>query len=219
MSMTQRSHNNIRHLKLVPNDAQQGVVASDEARQMSRAIRDVDWAILMARAQNGDSAAYQRLLEGMTPYLRSLALRWYHDPQDIEDAIQDVFLTVHVIRHTYDPARPFGPWLVAIANRRFVDRLRRQSRQRLRETSLTTEHETFLASDANHEGSLDWIGLESAIENLPPKQQQAISLLKLKEMPLKEAAKVSGMSIASLKVATHRALKSLRQMLTDRHET
>lgn len=147
------------HLKLVPNDAQQGVVASDEARQMSRAIRDVDWAILMARAQNGDSAAYQRLLEGMTTYLRSLALRWYHDPQDIEDAIQDVFLTVHVIRHTYDPARPFGPWLVAIANRRFVDRLRRQSRQRLRETSLTTEHETFLASDANHEGSLDWIGL------------------------------------------------------------
>ncbi|MGT2467816.1 sigma factor (plasmid) [Mesorhizobium atlanticum] len=47
---------------------------------------------------------------------------------------------MHSIRHTYDPARPFGPWLVAIANRRFVDRLRRQGRTRARETPPTARH-------------------------------------------------------------------------------
>jgi RNA polymerase sigma-70 factor (ECF subfamily) len=50
-------------------------------------------------------------------------------------------------------------------------------------------------------------------------QRQAIRLLKLKEMSLKEAATASGMSIASLKVATHRALKSLRKLLADSSDT
>jgi RNA polymerase sigma-70 factor (ECF subfamily) len=125
---------------------------------------------------------------------------------------------VHSIRRTYDPARPFGPWLVAIANRRFVDRLRRQGRLTAREAPLTAEHETFAEPQANLEEKSDRHGLE-AIDNLPPMQRQAIRLLKLKEMSLKEAATASGTSIASLKVATHRALKSLRKMLTDRSDT
>lgn len=217
--MTEARRNNISHLKLVPDGAQRGLASRDDANQTSPRIRDVDWAILMARAQDGDSAAYRRLLEQTTPYLRSLASRWYRDQRDIEDAVQDVFLTVHAIRHTYDPARPFGPWLVAIARRRLVDRFRRNIRQRAHEAPLTAEHETFAEAEANIEESVDHIGLERLIERLPPRQQQAVSLLKLKEMSLKEAAKVSGMSIVSLKVATHRALKSLRRMLTDGKDT
>ncbi|WP_292440037.1 sigma-70 family RNA polymerase sigma factor [Mesorhizobium sp.] len=213
--MVEAQRNIVSHLRLVPDGAQRGPASLDDARQTPPRIRDVDWTILMARAQDGDSAAYLRLLEETTPYLRSLASRWYRDQRDIEDAVQDVFLTVHAIRHTYDPARPFGPWLVAIARRRFVDRLRRNTRQRAHEAPLTAEHETFAESEANIEESVDRIGLDRLIERLPPKQQQAVSLLKLKEMSLKEAAKVSGMSIVSLKVATHRALKGLRRMLTD----
>src|SRR5260370_23059448 len=111
--------------------------------------RDVDWSILMARAQEGDGAAYHRLLQEITPYLRSLSARRHRDPNDAEDSVQDVLLTVHSIRQTYDPARPFAPWLVAIANRRFIDRLRRQGRTRNREIPLTAEHENFCESAAN----------------------------------------------------------------------
>jgi RNA polymerase sigma-70 factor (ECF subfamily) len=172
----------------------------------------------MARAQEGDRASYHRLLQEITPYLRSLATRRHRDPGDIEDAVQDVLLTVHSIRQTYDPARPFAPWLVAIANRRFIDRLRRQGRTRNREIPLTAEHETFCEPQANLEESPDRYELEGAVSDLPPAQQQAVRLLKLKEMSLKEAAMVSGMSITSLKVNAHRALKSLRKMLIDRSE-
>ena len=172
----------------------------------------------MARAQDGDGAAYYRLLHEIVPYLRALAARQHRDPNDVEDAVQDILLTIHSIRQTYDPARPFGPWLVTIANRRFVDRLRRLGRVRARETSMTTEHETFSEPRANLEESTDRHQLEGAIDHLPPRQQQAIRLLKLKEMSLKEAAVASGMSITSLKVNTHRALKSLRRMLVDRSE-
>ncbi len=52
-----------------------------------------------------------------------------------------------------------------------------------------------------------------AIERLPPEQRDAVKMLKLNEMSLKEAATVSGRAIAALKVATHRAIRNLRQLL------
>jgi RNA polymerase sigma factor (sigma-70 family) len=183
------------------------------------AIRDTDWAILMAHAQDGDRSAYQRLLREITPYLRWLAARRHRDQSDIEDAVQDILLTVHAIRHTFDPTRPFGPWLVTIANRRFIDRLRRQGRRRGRETPLMPEHETFSEPQTNFEEKPDRHELEKAINELPPMQRKAVQLLKLKEMSLREASTESGMSIASLKVNVHRAVKSLRKMLGDRSET
>lgn len=180
--------------------------------------RDADWAILMAHAQDGDRSAYQRLLQEITPYLRSLAARRHRDPSDLEDAVQDILLTVHAIRHTFDPTRPFGPWLVTIANRRFIDRLRRQGRRRDRETTLMPEHETFAEPKASFEERSDRHELEKAIDELPPMQRKAVQLLKLKEMSLKEASTASGMSIAALKVNVHRAVKSLRKILGDRSE-
>jgi len=209
--MTQKPRSHPPSLKLVGTDG-------TDAAQAGPIIRDVDWAILMARAQDGDRGAYHRLLQEIAPYLRPLAARRHRDPTDAEDAVQDILLTIHSIRQTYDPARPFGPWLITIANRRFIDRLRRQGRVRARETPLTTEHETFSEPRANLGESTDRRELEGAIAELPPRQQQAIRLLKLKEMSLKEAAVASGMSITSLKVNTHRALKNLRKMLVDRSE-
>ena len=178
------------------------------------AARELDWSIYMARAQAGDRDAYRRLLEDVAPYLRSIAARHFRNSGDIEDAVQEVLLTVHAVRHTYDPARPFGPWLVAIANRRVVDGLRRQGRSRAREVALDAEHETFAAPEANyHEAASEARALREAVESLPPGQRDAIRMLKLREMSLKEAAAVSGMTVAALKVATHRAVKSLRKVL------
>jgi len=209
--------------KLVASSGSAGAAGVGRAGDERNAPRRRDWSSLMARAQDGDRHAYRVLLEDMTPYLRALAARCFKDPGDIEEAVQDVLLTVHAIRRTYDPGRPFGPWLVAIANRRIIDRLRRQMRARSREIEFLPEHETFLPDQANLPSSFDDTAderaLHAAIDNLPPDQRQAISLLKLREMSLKEAAVASGRSVAALKVATHRAIKSLRKMLQPPSET
>jgi len=176
--------------------------------------QDLDWAILMARAQDGDREAYQRLLREIAPYIRSLVVRGHRDPRDVEDTVQDVLLAIHAVRRTYDPARPFAPWLVAIVNRRVIDRLRRQGRSSAFEVELTGEHESFAAPAASpDEAVADARTLRQAVERLPAGQRQAITLLKLQELSLKEAAGITGLSVAALKVATHRALKSLRRML------
>ena len=184
------------------------------------ALREVDWSILMARAQAGDRAAYRRLLTEISPYLRSLAAAAHRDPRDVEDAVQDVLLCVHSIRNTYDPARPFGPWMVAIAHRRIVDRLRRQGRVRLHEAPLEPDHETFGANETNYaEESADAQALRQAVARLPAGQRQAIQLMKLQELSLRQASAASGMTVAALKVATHRGLKRLRQLLAGTGDT
>lgn len=194
--------------------AVKGVADASKKRDPSpRPGRTLDWSIYMARAQEGDREAYRGLLEEITPYLRSLAARLMQNRGDVEDAVQDALLTVHAVRHTYDPMRPFGPWLVAIARRRIVDGLRRRGRAASRETPLDAEHETFAAPETNyHETASDGRALREALEGLPPGQREALRMLKLEEMSLKEAAAASGTSIAALKVATHRGLKNLRKI-------
>jgi RNA polymerase sigma-70 factor (ECF subfamily) len=173
-----------------------------------------NWGALMALAQAGDQAAYRRLLTEITPYVRSIAAKYHRLREDVEDTVQDILLSVHAIRHTYDPARPFGPWLATIADRRALDRLRKRLRTAGREAVLDTEHETFAAEPANSESAgLEADELVRALERLPPGQRRALELLKLKEMSLKEASAATGLSITALKVATHRAIKSLKLVM------
>jgi len=54
------------------------------------------------------------------------------------------------------------------------------------------------------------------MRKLSPAQHQAIELMKLREMSLKEAAVVTGVSIGALKVSTHRGMLALRKALDDR---
>ncbi|MBB2919347.1 sigma factor [Cupriavidus alkaliphilus] len=108
---------------------------------------------MMARAQAGDRAAYRRLLEGITPFIRALAARQVRNPGDIEDIVQDVLRTIHTVRRTYDPARPFGPWLVAIARRRIIDCVRWLARTSARETPFDTESETIAAPRCEPQGN------------------------------------------------------------------
>ena len=82
------------------------------------------------------------------------------------------------------------------------------------DTPLATTR-TFQAPVANsHEETFgDPDALARAIQALPPGQRQAVELLKLRELSLKEASALTGMSIGALKIATHRAIASLRRTL------
>lgn len=174
-----------------------------------------DWSELLRRAQDGDRDAYQCFLRDITPYLRWIVLRYHDDPSDIEDAVQDILLSIHLARHTYDPARPISPWLRGIARHRIMDRLRRWGRTTKYEAPLTTEHETFDDPRANHqENALLARDLKSAIAQLPAGQRQAVELMKLQGLSLHEASAASGMTTGALKVATHRAMRSLRKLLS-----
>jgi RNA polymerase sigma factor (sigma-70 family) len=177
---------------------------------------DDRFAHLMLHAQLGDSSAYADLLREITPLLRrDLRRRRFLQPQDVEDLVQDVLLSLHAVRTTYDPARPFLPWLMAIAHNRMVDGIRRQARRGANEVTVDELPETFAGEATNTpgEGYGDAEALRRAVQSLPPGQRTAIEMVKMREMSLKEASAASGMSIAALKVAVHRGIGALRKSL------
>jgi RNA polymerase sigma-70 factor, ECF subfamily len=175
-------------------------------------VNEEIWSRWMAAAQDGDRSAYERLLRDIVPFIRTIVGRQHGAPDRADDVVQDVLLTVHRVRHTYDPARPFRHWLAAIARRRSIDALRRRVRTTVFETSNEQAYETFADPAANRETErrerVD--GLGAAIAALPEGQREAVELLKLREMSLAEASRASGKTIAALKVNVHRAIKALR---------
>jgi RNA polymerase sigma factor (sigma-70 family) len=179
-----------------------------------------DLAELMRRAQAGDAKAYAELLEDITPRLHRVVRRqrFFLAPEEIEDLLQDILLSLHAVRATFDPARPFMPWLLAITRNRLADGARRHSRTGAREISLEEIAVTFSAVSTNTSaevyGNPD--ALRQAIGELPTGQREAIEMLKLREMSLKEAAAATGTSVGALKVATHRAMNALRKLLKER---
>lgn len=178
-------------------------------------VRSAHWGDWMLLAQEGDREAYQSLLRAITPYLRAIARRYLGRGEDSEDAVQEVLLLVHDIRHTYEYGRPFKPWLSTIATRRCIDLLRRRSRRAIHEAPGQDDPYTHVADHASgpedtmqRQHAID--RLHDAVDGLTPRQQEAIRLLRLRELSLDEASAESRQSVGALKVACHRALKSLR---------
>jgi RNA polymerase sigma factor (sigma-70 family) len=173
--------------------------------------------VLMHAAQRGDATAYHQLLCTVTPRVRRIVARQraFARAEDVEDLVQDVLLSLHAVRATYDPSRPFLPWLLAIVRNRLADGARRHRRTAAREVLIDDADVTFAAPATNstQDASEELEALDHALQALPAGQRQAIELLKLQELSLKEAAAVSGATIGALKVATHRAIAALRKAL------
>jgi RNA polymerase sigma-70 factor (ECF subfamily) len=182
-----------------------------QALPETRDARDLRWSALMAAAQAGDGAAYAALLRECLPLLRAICRARLQNPAEVEDAVQDALLTLHRVRHTYDPARPFRPWLAAIAERRALDRGRRLGRAGARETVLDDALE--LGAEGNAEERMAASQLRDAVAELSPAQRIALRLTKIEQLSLQEASARSGMSVGALKVATHRALHALRKRM------
>jgi RNA polymerase sigma-70 factor (ECF subfamily) len=179
--------------------------------------RDQALAALMRRAQLGSEGAYAQLLQELPPLIGRMVRRQmaYASPSDQEDVSQEVLLSIHAARASYDPARPFIPWLKAIVMSRAIDFMRRQKRHAAGQI-LTDAMADGIADEAageavNRYDAVD--ALQRAIRALPARQRSAIELLKLREMSLREAAAASGMSISALKASVHRAVRTLRVSL------
>lgn len=183
----------------------------------SASAGDAQWSQWMRQAQAGDRATYQRLLQALVPYLSAIARRHFGAADGVEDAVQDVLMIVHRVRHTYEPERPFKPWLATIANRHCIDLMRRARRSRQQEAVDPTLLDAHPDDAPKPDDALQHLqaseGFRRTVASLPQRQRTAIELLKLQELSLREASQASGLSIPALKVSVHRAVKSLRRKL------
>ena len=167
--------------------------------------RDI-WGEQMAAAQLGDANSYRVLLADLTVWLRRYYLRRLPTAMT-EDAVQDVLLAVHEKRHTYDPARPFGPWLAAIARYKWIDRLRGLKAD-------TTEPLDENIGVADHgDGVVASSALRRLLGGLKPAQADVIRLVKIEGYSIEEASQATGQSVPLVKVNIHRGIKRLTDVV------
>jgi RNA polymerase sigma-70 factor (ECF subfamily) len=162
-----------------------------------------DW---MGAAQRGDQRAYQLLLEAIQPLVFRYARRRLNSDESASDVCQDVLLTLHRARHTYEPGRPFEPWLFAIARTRLIDHLRRERRISRAEVMMDVLPEVAQSGAENTADSVFEV-----LEKLPDAQREAFAMLKLEGLTTEEAAERAGVSVSALKVRAHRAYKAIRK--------
>ena len=168
----------------------------------------------MAAAQTGDRVAYEKLLRDCASFIVSLARRQGVSPDRIDDVVQEVLLTIHRARATYDPRRSFEAWLRIIVERRAIDILRQMRRHGAREVHAPLAYESYadeaidLSAGIEHRDKAKRIG--AALTELPQRQRQAVQHLMIDERSLDDAATMTGRSKGSLKVSLHRALNALR---------
>lgn len=168
-------------------------------------------ALLLVAAQEGDGAAYAAFLRAVVPVIRAIGRGKLTRAADLDDFVQDTLLALHQARATYQPGRPVLPWLSTIARNRLTDALRRTYRRRAVEAEYDEDHAAGIAQpEADPEPAL---ALGPLLSQLPERQRLAIDMLKVKGMSLREASDASGVSIGALKVAVHRGIAGLRQML------
>lgn len=163
-------------------------------------------ARLMTLSQRGDKQAYAALLEACQRWLRGYYARRIA-PGQLDDLVQETLIALHNKRASWDPSRPFLPWLAAVARYRWVDHLRRLYRHDAAEL-----HEELMGSD-DEPAIAARISLERLLGLLPPAQQQAIALVKIEGLSIAEASAQTGQSESLVKVNIHRGLKKLAALI------
>jgi RNA polymerase sigma-70 factor (ECF subfamily) len=164
------------------------------------------WGALMAAGQRGEAAPYRRLLAELRPWLMRYFARRL-PPASVEDAVQETLIAIHGKRHTFEPDRPFGPWLAGIARYKWIDRLRiagRHAADELPETLSTPDHESAVTSAA---------ALRGLLATLKPAQAEVIRLVKIDGLSIEEAAQRTGQSAALVKVNIHRGIGRLARIV------
>ena len=161
----------------------------------------------MAAAQDGDKAAGNVLLSEVGLWLERYFRRRV-PPHQIDDLVQEVLIAFYTKRGTYDPSRPFLPWLAAIARYRWVDHLRKVYKHDGKELM-----EDDAVEDSEEEVVMARVSLDRLFSQLPDKQAEVIEMVKISGLSIREASEKTGQSESLVKVNIHRGLKKLATLV------
>jgi len=172
---------------------------------------DSNLEILMARYQQGDFAAATDLIERISPQLHRFFLAQSLSRTDADDLLQETWLRIHRVRHTYRPGEPALPWFYAIARHVRVDHFRKSVRTTAGERQLEARFKDAanVLRESDHAD-----GLEALLAPLSESQREVIRMLKVAGMSLEEVARATSSSVGSVKQKVHRAYKKLRETMS-----
>lgn len=167
-----------------------------------------------------DEQAFAMLVHRYERELFAYLRRFLHSAELAEDVFQNTFLRVHLKRDSFDAARRFQPWLYAVATRQAIDAVRRERRHHRRKPgapSLGSAGDAVLEEvPAAGRSPIEQVGdreerqrVRAAVGRLSAVQQRAVQLVYEQGLAYREAARVLGVPIGTVKSRLHAAMLSL----------
>jgi RNA polymerase sigma-70 factor (ECF subfamily) len=193
-------------------------VTKEPLPTMTTVGEDVALAALVDRAKAGDRNAAEQLVAHLRPRVFRYVLARVIDPHLADDVTQEVTVAMLTAlpRHV-DQGRPFGAWVFGIASNKISET--RRSAVRRRETS--TEMLPERVADTSHEPETAMLRQETTryvaalLDRLPPTQAEILRLRIAAGLSADETAEVLGMTAGAVRVAQHRALGRLRELMRE----
>lgn len=178
--------------------------------KQSETIAELTCKLLEALA--GSSAAYAEFLGQLTPILRRVIARKIL-ASDVEDVVQEVLISIHKARHTYDGTRPLMPWVMAITGFRMTDHLRKTYSERRHLRVDIADYENVLESVTETLGTNE--SMHEVLDGVGERERKILSLMHMEGYTAREVGSQLGMNESAVKVAAHRAIKMIRKRLVN----
>ena len=138
---------------------------------------------------------------GGAPKLRSGRSGW----SEAEDVVQEVLLAIHLKRQTWDVDRPIGPWIMAITRNKLIDARRRRGNR----TALPIDNLADILTAEGSDDAMDRHDLDRLLDRLGDRQRDLVRSLSVEGRSVQETAERLDMSEGAVRVALHRAIKTL----------
>ena len=159
---------------------------------------------LMWRYQQADSAATTALVDRLSPALHRYFKSQVDPGADAADMLQETWLRIHRVRHTYRPGSPLLPWVYSIAHCVRIDNYRKWKR-RSREVPVDVIPEMM-----HFQPGFPHMNFDELLAYLPESQRLTLTLLKIHGFTIEEVARATSSTSGAVKQRVHRAYERLR---------
>lgn len=168
--------------------------------------------------RNGDATAFERIFKKYNPILTHYGIKFFYDRDVVEDCIQELFLQLWNKRDTLPEVNTVKYYLIASLRRLLLRKVVLLKRESDFNNSVATEqraevssHESQLIHQLSIKENSDKLAL--AIEQLPPRQRQAVYLKFYEERSYEEITSMMSINYQTARKFIYKGLQVIREKL------
>ena len=169
---------------------------------------------VLAEVAKGDHAAFTVIYDQAGPAVLGSVLRVVRDPAQAEEVMQEVLLEVWRTAARFNPsAGSASAWIMTLAHRRAVDRVRSEQRATERELRAATATIAYDEVSDAVEASLDHERVRRCLAGLTDLQRESVLLAYYGGHSYREVAQLLGVAVGTVKTRMRDGLIRLRDCL------
>ncbi|MGN7191318.1 MULTISPECIES: RNA polymerase sigma factor [unclassified Curtobacterium] len=177
-----------------------------------QSLVDLDDAVLAGRSSDGDVRAFEVLIRRYTPLLRAYARRTLGSTDELDDVVQETFITAWGRLDALEDGAKVKSWLMRILSRKCIDRIRaRRDHDDVTELEVAAPRDD--APDRVAEARSREEALETALAELPEQQRRCWLMKEVLEYRYEDIAEELDLPVSTVRGLLSRARKNMIRLM------